>query len=111
MANGSDAEFPFITTAFKNAPVQQKFTLVGNYAKVLGKLADTKKVKDGVNQIKDMGIRYKAFGVIPFVLPMLDGIQAQKEEQAKTATGTQKADLDALAQYIGSVISELKKKQ
>ncbi len=111
MANGSDAEFPFISTSFANAPVQQKFSMVGSYAKLLEKLTQPKNVKTGVTQLRDMAIRYKNFGTIPFILPMLDRIEGLTQEQVKIATGAQKAELNDLAQYIEGLVSELKKKQ
>ncbi len=110
MANGSDAEFPFIANAFKNAPVQAKFNMLANYVKLLSKMNDTKAVKDGVAELKDMAIRYKPYGVTSYLITMIENIKAAKQDQEKTATGVQKDALDSLITYITATVDELNKK-
>ncbi|WP_448702674.1 M1 family aminopeptidase [Mucilaginibacter sp. AW1-3] len=110
MTNGGEAEFPFIDNSFKTAGVQQKFNMIPDYVKLLGKMNNTKVVTDGVTDLKGMAIRYKAFGVGPYITGMLENLRTQKEEQVKNATGAQQQQLQQLIQYINTCIDEIGKK-
>ncbi len=108
MTRGGEKEFPFISNTFKTAGIQQQFNMLPDYTKLLGKIDDPKVVKDGVTDLKGMAIRYKAFGAMPYISNLLEGVKSQKEEQAKNATGVQKEQLQQLVQYIGTCIDGLK---
>ncbi|OCX52751.1 peptidase M1 [Mucilaginibacter sp. PPCGB 2223] len=110
MTHGGEAEFPFIAKSFRNAGVQQKFNTIPDYVKLLVKINNPKLVTEGVTDLKETGIRYKAFGAATYISGQLEGLRTQKEEQAKSATGTQQQQLQQLVKYIGDCIDELGKK-
>jgi aminopeptidase N len=90
--------------------IQQKFNMVPDYAKLLSKMHNTQMVTEGVTDLKAMGIRYKAFGAVPYISGMLQTIKTKKEEQANAASGAEKQKLQQLVQYIAACIEEMNKK-
>jgi len=110
MTSGSEAEFPFIANSFRNASVQQKFNMIPDYIKLLVKMNNPKLITEGVTDLKETGIRYKVYGAATYIGGQFEGLRTQKEEQAKSATGTQQQQLQQLVKYIGECIDELGKK-
>jgi aminopeptidase N len=109
ISNGGDAEIPFIAAAFKSAEPQAKFNMLQGYATVVARATDTKIVKGSVDDLKAMGIRYKAYGAIPYIAQLLDNVKAAKETASKSAGGAVKSQLDEQIQYISTVVDDLKK--
>ncbi len=70
---GSEAELPFVTTAFDKSGPQAKFNILQGYVAMLGKVNDTQKVNSRVENFKKLAIQYKQYGVDQYVIGMLDG--------------------------------------
>lgn len=105
---GSEAELPFVTTAFDKSAPQAKFNILQGYVAMLGKVNDTQKVNSRVENFKKLAIQYKQYGVDQYVIGMLDGLKTQKQNQAKNADGTLKNELNAQADYLTKAIDEIK---
>jgi len=105
---GSEAELPFVTTAFDKSGPQAKFNILQGYVAMLGKVNDTQKVNSRVESFKKLAIQYKQYGVDQYVIGMLDGLKTQKQNQAKSADASLKIQLDAQADYLTKAIDEIK---
>ncbi len=105
---GSEAELPFVTTAFDKSGPQAKFNILQGYVAMLGKVNDTQKVNSRVENFKKLAIQYKQYGVDQYVIGMLDGLKTQKQNQAKSADASLKTQLDAQADYLTKAIDEIK---
>ncbi len=105
---GSEAELPFVTTAFDKSGPQAKFNILQGYVAMLGKVNDTQKVNSRVENFKKLAIQYKQYGVDQYVIGMLDGLKTQKQNQAKNADGTLKNELNAQADFLTKSIDEIK---
>ncbi len=105
---GSEAELPFVTTAFDKSGPQAKFNILQGYVAMLGKVNDTQKVNSRVENFKKLAIQYKQYGVDQYVIGMLDGLKTQKQNQAKSADASLKIQLDAQADYLTKAIDEIK---
>lgn len=107
--HGTEAEFPFVANAFKKSSTQQKFNMLEGYVKMLGIVNDTKILKESVSDLKDLAIRFKTYGVGPYLVKMLGDVKNQKDELAKTADTSQKEQLNIQSLYITGVIDDIKK--
>lgn len=105
---GSEAELPFVTTAFDKSGPQAKFNILQGYVAMLGKVNDTQKVNSRIENFKKLAIQYKQYGVDQYVIGMLDGLKTQKQNQAKSADASLKTQLDAQADYLTKAIDEIK---
>jgi aminopeptidase N len=105
---GSEAELPFVTKAFDEAGPQAKFNVMQGYIAMLGKVNDTEKVNPRVNSFKNLAIQFKQYGVDQYVIGMLTELKTQKQNQAKSAEGTLKNQLNAQADYIAKSVDEIK---
>ncbi len=105
---GSEAELPFVAKAFDTAGPQAKFTVMQGYVAMLGKVNDTQKVNPRIDTFKKLAIQYKQYGVDQYVIGMLSQLQTQKQDQAKSASGTLKSQLNDQADYISKSIDEIK---
>jgi aminopeptidase N len=77
-ANGTDAEWPYVNQKFEEADVQGKFSVMRNYAAYIGRLQSSAYALQGIEQIKQAGIRYKQYGVAPALITILEGVKAQR---------------------------------
>jgi aminopeptidase N len=105
--NGSDEQFEFVNNAFNNAGVQQKFNMLPGYVKMLGKVNNTQTVNAVVADMKKFAIKYKAYGVDKYVIQLLTGLKAQKDEQLKTASDASKIQLKAQSDFISITMQEI----
>lgn len=78
--NGSDAEWPFIITAFKEASVQAKFDCaVKTMPRVIGRLNNQNNVVQGINAICELAVAYKKYGMAPRLIKVLEEIERQRK--------------------------------
>ncbi|MGI4750672.1 MAG: M1 family aminopeptidase [Janthinobacterium lividum] len=108
-SQGSETELPFVSKAFDQGTPQVKFnTMQQGYVAMLGKINDTQKVNSRVDAFKSFAVKYKQFGIDQPVMSMLNQLETQKQNQAKTADGSLKNQLNAQADYISKAIDEIK---
>ncbi|MBS1503488.1 MAG: HEAT repeat domain-containing protein, partial [Bacteroidetes bacterium] len=93
-ANGSDDAWGFINDKFTQADINGKFGMIRNYCAMVGKVKNPVYAQQGIEQIKNVGIKYKIFGGVgPFIISQLNNI---KEERTKMKDDTSaKAAADA----------------
>jgi aminopeptidase N len=77
--NGGAAQWPFVYKQFTNADVNEKFGLIRNFAKMTGNVDNPADAQQGIDEIKNLGIKYKKFdGVGPFIAGLLNSIKDQR---------------------------------
>lgn len=93
---GTEKELPFITQKFSSLGTQEQIQLIPAYMNMLGKVNDVDAVKNGVDAVKAIGVKYKTYGANVFVTNFLVKLKQQKQ-----------SDQVSLA-YIDAAIAELK---
>ncbi|WP_295770600.1 M1 family metallopeptidase [uncultured Mucilaginibacter sp.] len=76
--NGSDAEWPYVSRKFEEADIQGKFASIRKVAGFIGRLKSSEYARQGIDQIRSTGVRYKQYGIAPAVTQILEGIKAQR---------------------------------
>jgi aminopeptidase N len=99
--SGNSAEWPFVYKQFTVADLNTKFGLIRSFAKMTGRLDNPADAQQGIEDIKNLGIKYKIYnGVGPFVVGLLNNIKDQRtslkdDASAKAADTAAKAVTDA----------------
>jgi aminopeptidase N len=73
--SGGDAEWPFIYNSFEKATPQGKFNMVRPFGAMVGTVSNPVYAQQGINALKDIGVKYKQFGVGTFVINLLNQIK------------------------------------
>jgi aminopeptidase N len=95
--NGGAAQWPFVYKQFTNSDANEKFGLIRNFAKMTGNVDNPADAQQGIDEIKNLGIKYKKFdGVGPFIAGLLNSIKDQRaklkdDASAKAADDAVKA--------------------
>ncbi len=97
-AAGSDAEWPFVAAKFGDLGVQDKIDNLRGYAAMVARVQNPQYAQQGIAQLKDLGIRYKAYGAQPYIAQMLTSIKSQRTAMNDAAS----------AQAADRAVSELK---
>ncbi|GAB2704848.1 hypothetical protein GCM10027037_33040 [Mucilaginibacter koreensis] len=87
-ASGNDAEWTFVNQKFDDMSVQAKFTNLRAYAGMVGRLKNPQYAQQGIATLKELGSRYNAYGVQPYVIGMLNDIKAQRTAMNDNASAT-----------------------
>ena len=93
---GTEKELLFVKEKFEAAGTNEQVQLMPAYLNILGKTNDIKVLKEGVDVVKALGLKYKAFGANSFVSNLLTQLKQQKQ-----------SDQASLA-YIDAAIKELR---
>jgi aminopeptidase N len=86
--NGSSEQWPFVYAKFSDAGPQGKFNLLRSFAAMTGRVDKPEFAQQGISAIKDMGVKYKQFGVGPFVTGLLTTIKTERTKLNDTASAT-----------------------
>jgi aminopeptidase N len=92
--NGGNDQWAYVFKAFNDAGPQGKFGMVRNVAAMIGHVESPEYAQQGIGALKDLGIKYKQFGVGPFVDGLLTDIKAQRTKLKDDASA--KAADDAI---------------
>jgi len=76
--SGGSAEWPYVYNAFNDAGPQAKFTMIRNFAAMVGHVDNPSYAQQGITMLKDVAIKFKQFGVGPFVVGLLNDIKTQR---------------------------------
>jgi aminopeptidase N len=76
--NGGDAEWPYVNRKFEEADVNAKFGAMRNYVAFTGRVKNPQYAQQGIEQIKNAGVRYKQYGVAPAIIGFLENIKAER---------------------------------
>lgn len=98
--NGNDAEWPFVYHAFTEAGIQEKFNSLKNFADMTAKVNKPEYAQQGIEELKNAGIKFKVYGAAPFIVTQLEGIKTSRttmkdDASAKAADDAIKAVNDA----------------
>ncbi|MGZ3765045.1 MAG: M1 family aminopeptidase [Mucilaginibacter sp.] len=99
--SGTSAQWPFVYKQFTNADVNGKFGLIRKFAQMTGNIDSPVDAQQGIEEIKNLGIKYKIFnGVGPFITGLLNDIKDKRtklkdDASAKAAEDAAKAVTDA----------------
>ena len=98
--NGNSAQWPYVYDKFINANPQNKFPLARNFAAFTGRVDKPEYAQQGIAALRDLGIKYKQFGVGPFITGQLTDIKGKRakmndDASAKAADDAIKAVNDA----------------
>ena len=98
--NGTSEQWPYVYKKYMDAGPQNKFGLTRGFAAMTGRVDKPEYAQQGISALKDLGIKYKQFGVGPFITGLLTTIKGQREKlndaaSAKAADEAVKAVNDA----------------
>ena len=91
---GSQAEWAYVLGQYDAARPQGKFNLASSLADLMGRLDDMAAFNEGVTRLRDLGVKYKAYGAEPLTTKLLqDAAKAQtgRAHAADAQTATAKA--------------------
>jgi aminopeptidase N len=86
--NGGSEQWPYVYSKFMDASPQGKFGLMRSFAALTGRVDKPEYAQQGISAIKDMGIKYKQFGIGPFVTGLLTTIKTERTKLNDTASAT-----------------------
>ena len=88
-AGGNDEQWPFVYNTFTGETSPQgKFNLTHNLAVFTGRVQKPEYAQQGIGQLKDMGVKYKRYGVAPVIDGMLSEIKTQRTKMGDSASAT-----------------------
>ena len=96
--NGGDAEWPFILNGFHNAGGREKVNMSDEFATAVARVPNPVYAQQGITELKNIGIRYKMFGVD-------QAIEAALNYQIKP--GRQKLNDDASVKAVDEAVKEI----
>ncbi|WP_205514681.1 M1 family metallopeptidase [Longitalea arenae] len=106
--SGDENSFDIIAKAFSDMPISQaKFNLLQPFCEFLGVVKDTKKVKEGVDEVIEFRDALAAYGLTPYVNNLLKGVVMKKN--AANTSATDKSPIKEQIDYINSKIEGDKK--
>ena len=100
-SSGSSDAWPFVYNKFAEADVNGKFAMIRNFADITGKVQNPQYAQQGIEQLKEVGVKYKIFGGVgPFITNLLNNIKDERSKMkddasAKAAEDAAKAVTDA----------------
>lgn len=106
---GSTVDLPFVEKAYNNAELQSKVEMAPAYINLLSRVNNTALVKERVSGFKDLGIKYKQYGIDKFILSLFERLKQEKEAQLSSASPEVKEQLNQQIAAIVSSIRELQK--
>ena len=105
--NGGSGELGYIEKAYRGAELQGKVEMAPAYISVLSRVNDAQVVKEKLKEFKDLGIKYKQYGIDRFMLSLFEGLKQNKESQLSAATAAEKELLNQQLSVIAASIREL----
>jgi len=83
---GTDANWPYVYENVKAMGTQNQFDILPKFTGMVGRLNSVDAVRQGIDLLKDLGEKYKKYGVGPYVVSMLNTIKGQRSKQNDTAS-------------------------
>lgn len=84
--NGGSEQWPYVYKAFSDLGPQGKFNLLRSFGALTGRVDKPEYAQQGIAAIKDMGVKYKQFGIGPFVTGLLTTIKTERTKLNDTAS-------------------------
>ncbi|ASU36331.1 M1 family aminopeptidase [Mucilaginibacter xinganensis] len=86
--NGDGEQWPYVYQKFSDAGPQAKFALTRSFAAMTGRVEKPEFAQQGINAIKDLGVKYKQFGIGPFITGLLTDIKTARTKLNDAASAT-----------------------
>ncbi|MDB5018057.1 MAG: pepN 1 [Mucilaginibacter sp.] len=91
-ANGNSEQWPYVYKTFNDANIQGKFSMIRNFGAMTGRVDKPEYAQQGISTLKELAIKYKQFGVAPFIAGLLTDIKAQRTKLNDNASAQAAAD-------------------
>jgi aminopeptidase N len=108
-AEGSENNFNFVSKAFKDGGIEEKFQMMQRYVGMLGKVKSASVFNENIDLLKGIGVQYKSYGIDKYVIGLLNNLLKIKTEQLNAGYTQAKADLDNQIEYLKTNIAVLEK--
>ena len=76
--SGTSEQWPFVYAEFNDLQPQGKFNGIRSFAAFTGRVDKPEYALQGINLIRDLGVKYKKYGVGPFITDFLNNIKPQR---------------------------------
>ncbi|SEA39829.1 M1 family metallopeptidase [Pedobacter hartonius] len=84
--SGTDAEWPFVYKKIADADPQSKFDMLKDFIGMTAHVQNPVYAQQGINLIRDMGIRFKANGFAPQLIEVLNQIKQFRQKMNDNAS-------------------------
>jgi aminopeptidase N len=108
-AEGSESNFNFVSKAFKDGGIEEKFQMMQRYVGMLGKVQNSNIFNENIDLLKGIGIQYKSYGIDKYVIGLLNNLLKIKTDQLNTGNTQTKTDTNNQIDYLKTNISVLEK--
>jgi aminopeptidase N len=86
--NGGGEQWPYVYQKYSDAGPQGKFALTRSFAAMTSRVDKPEFAQQGITAIKDLGVKYKQFGIGPFITGLLTDIKTARTKLNDTASAT-----------------------
>ncbi len=83
---GGAAEWPFVVEKFDNATPQKQIDMLGGMSFLIANTEDEEILKQGVERIKTIGVKYKKYGLDKPMINLLQQLKQRKSAKVKDLT-------------------------
>ncbi len=108
-AEGSESNFNFVSKAFKDGGIEEKFQMMQRYVGMLGKVKSASVFNENIDLLKGIGIQYKSYGIDKYVIGLLNNLLKIKTDQLNEGNTHTKTDLTNQIEYLKNNIAILEK--
>ncbi|MDB5032082.1 M1 family metallopeptidase [Mucilaginibacter sp.] len=84
--SGSGAQWPFVYKQYQDAGIQVKFNMIKEFAAMTAKMDKPEYVMQGIDALKDFGVKYKVYGIAPVVIGLLNDVKTQRTKMNDTTS-------------------------
>ncbi|QNK63716.1 M1 family metallopeptidase [Pedobacter sp. PAMC26386] len=79
--NGGDAEWPFVYKNYQESDTQAQIDMLKDFMFMTAHVKNPEYAQQGINHLKEIGIKYKSQGAAPMIIGILDQIKKVRQEQ------------------------------
>ncbi|WP_442588734.1 M1 family aminopeptidase [Pedobacter sp. AW31-3R] len=83
---GTDAEWTFVNSNFKDLGAQEKFDMMKNYISFVIRVKNPEYAQQGVSTIKDFALAFKSYGVAPQIVEALNYVKGERSKSGDQAS-------------------------
>lgn len=83
--NADIRDFDFVEQAFMKSSIQSRFIMIQDYISMLSKVNNPETIKRNVDELFNMGMRYKNYSIDQYIIGLFDVLIKFKEEQLTDA--------------------------
>lgn len=84
--SGGDAEWPYVFGKLNEAGPQEKFDMLKDFIFMTAHIPNPVYAQQGINALKDLGIKYKSNGFAPQLIQVLNQIKQVRQQMNDTAS-------------------------